>query len=133
MVTKRVCVFVKSGGGTCGAPPLQDADLCFWHHPDHTVEAAEARKIGGQRRRRELVVGGAFDFEGLGSVGSIRRLIEVAAVDALGLENSISRARTLAYLAQTAARLLETGELEDRLAALEHALRPRLQQAGRRR
>jgi hypothetical protein len=132
-VAGNTCAFTKSDGCPCGAPPLRDGDYCFWHDASRADEVAEARKLGGQRRRRELVVGGAFDFEGLGSVGSIRRLIEVAAVDALGLENSISRARTLAYLAQTAARLLETGELEDRLAALEHALRPRLQQAGRRR
>ncbi len=47
--------------------------------------------------------------------------MEVAVLDTLGLENSIARARTLAYLAMTAIKLLETGELEDRLAYLENA------------
>ena len=40
-------------------------------------------------------------------------------LDTLCLENSISRARTLAYLATTAIKLLEVGEFEQRLAALE--------------
>ena len=46
---------------------------------------------------------------------------KVAVVDTLGLENSIARARTLAYLAMTSIKLLETGELEERLAFLENA------------
>jgi hypothetical protein len=51
--------------------------------------------------------------------------VEVAVVDTLSLENSIARARTLAYLAQTAAKLLEVGELEERLERVEAALGPR--------
>ena len=53
---------------------------------------------------------------------SIRRLREVAVLDTLGLENSIARARTLAYLATTAIKLMEVGELEPRLASLESAV-----------
>jgi hypothetical protein len=41
-------------------------------------------------------------------------------------ENSVARARTLAYLAQTAAKLLEIGDLEGRLHEVESALEPRL-------
>jgi hypothetical protein len=89
------------------------------HSPEHATEAAEARRLGGLRRRREGTVAGAYEFSGLESVASIRRLLEVAAVDTLGLENSIARSRTLAYLAMVAAKLLETGELEQRIASLE--------------
>ena len=79
------------------------------------------------------MVFGAFDFEGLGTVVTIRRLVEVAVLDTLGLENSVARNRTLAYLAQVAAGLLEKGELEERLAAIEATLAPRLKAAGGRR
>lgn len=129
----RTCKATREDGSGCGAAPLQDGEFCLWHDPAHADEVAEARKLGGQRRRRERVVSGAFDFEGLSSVASIRRLVEVAVLDTLGLENSVARARTLAYLAQTAARLLEVGELEDRLAAIEHAMGPRLKAVGRHR
>jgi hypothetical protein len=43
-------------------------------------------------------------------------------------------ARTLAYLAQTATKLLEVGELEERVARVESALGPRLvKERGRKR
>jgi len=65
---------------------------------------------------------GAYVFEGLDSVQSIRRLVEIAAIDLLGLENSIVRSRTLISAAVAAAKLLETGELEARIATLETAI-----------
>jgi len=92
------------------------------HSPDHTAEAAEARKLGGLRRRRETTLAVAYDFAGLGSTASIGRIIEIATLDALGLENSIARCRVLIAAALAASRLLEVGELEARLAALEAAL-----------
>lgn len=104
---------------------MQGSDFCFWHSPEHVAEAQEARRLGGQRRKKESIVSGAYAFEGLESIAMIRRLLEVAVVDALGLENTVSRARTLAYLAQAAARLLEVGELEERIEALERTIAPR--------
>ena len=95
------------------------------HSPDHAEEVAEARRLGGLRRRREVAVSGAYEFEGLQTVDQIRRLVAVAVVDTLSLENSIARSRTLAYLAQTALRLLEVGELEERVATLEASVLPR--------
>ena len=74
------------------------------------------------RRRREVAVSGAYEFAGLQTVADIRRILEIGVLDTLGLENSIARARTLAYLAMTAIKLLEVGELEQRLAALEAAV-----------
>ena len=68
----------------------------------------------------------AYDFEGLATLPEIRRLVEVAAFDILGLANSIARARTLAYLAQVAGALFERSELEQRLEAIEATLGPRM-------
>jgi hypothetical protein len=67
-------------------------------------------------------VAGAYEFAGLGTVTDIRRLLEVAVIDTLSLENSVARSRTLAYLGQTALKCLEVGELEGRLAMLEAAV-----------
>ena len=112
---------------------MQDGDFCLWHSPDHAEEAAEARRLGGLRRRKEKAVSGAYEIEGLESVGAIRRLLEIAALDTLSLENSVARSRTLAYLAQVALKALEVGEFQERLRALEAAVGPRLQAAGRKR
>lgn len=119
LMTARTCKARKENGEPCRQAPLQGKDFCFWHDPEHAQEAAEARRLGGLRRRRERTVAGAYAFEGLETVTGVRRLLEVAALDTLGLENSVARSRTLAYLAQVSVRLLEVGELEARLAALE--------------
>ncbi len=128
----RLCSFRKRDGENCQSAPIRDELLCFWHHPDHAEEAAEARRLGGLRRKRERTVAGAYEFDGLGTVEQIKRLLEVAAIDTLALENGVARNRTLAYLAQTATKLLETGEFDERLTAVESALGPRLVKVKRR-
>jgi hypothetical protein len=120
------CRFQKDNGEPCRATPMRGEEYCFWHHPEHAEEAAEARRLGGLRRRKERITQGAYDFEGLQSVTQIRRLLEVAVVDTLSLESSIARSRALAYLAQTALKALEVGELEERLRVLEQVTRPRM-------
>jgi hypothetical protein len=118
----KTCSFILPAGRPCRATPLRDVPFCFWHAPDREEDAAEARRLGGLRRRREKALSGAFDFDGLGSVESIRRILEIATLDALGLENSIARARVLISAALAATKLLETGELEERIGTLEAAI-----------
>jgi len=101
---------------------MRDGSHCLWHSPEHEQEAAEARRLGGMRRKRERTVATAFDLDGLDNVPALRRLLEVVAVDTLSLDNGIARSRTLIALVAGAARLLEVGEIEERLGALEAAL-----------
>ncbi len=122
-MASRACNALKEDGSPCQAQPLRDGELCLMHSPEHAKEVAEARRLGGLRRRKEQTVASAYDFQGLGTVSEIRRLVEVAAVDTLSLENSLGRSRALAYLAQVSVNLLEKGELESRLEALEDTLR----------
>ena len=128
------CKFVKEGGERCRAAPLHEDEYCFWHSPAHAKEAAEARRLGGLRRRKEKVVEGSYAIEGLENISQVRRLVEIAVLDTLALENSISRSRALIAAAGTAAKLLEVGEFEQRLLALEKTLKPRqIELLGRRR
>ncbi|MFC1930445.1 hypothetical protein ACFLWE_00945 [Chloroflexota bacterium] len=120
---RRQCAFRTKSGEPCRAAPLLDGDFCFMHSPEHAAEVQEARRLGGLRRKREATIVGAYEFEGLETVAGIRRLVEVAVLDTLGMENSISRNRTLAYLAQVALRTLEVGDLEARVFSLEQAIR----------
>jgi hypothetical protein len=109
------------GGRRCGAPPGRGSSYCFWHDPDKADDLAEAQRLGGLRRKRERTVAAAYDFSGLGSVESIERLFEIAATDALYLDNSIARSRVLINAGLAALKLLEFGDLEGRMAALEQA------------
>ena len=132
IVRERACQAVKEDEKHCEAAPRTGGEYCFWHSPQHAEEVAEAGRLGGLRRRREKTVAAAYDLEGLATVDQIRRLLEIAVADTLGLENSIARSRVLAYLAQVALRVVEAAELQERVAALETAMGPRLA-AGRRR
>jgi hypothetical protein len=71
MVVSRTCKAIAEGGGQCRAAPLRESDFCLWHSPEHADEVAEGRRLGGLRRRREVAISGAYDFEGLGSVAQI--------------------------------------------------------------
>ena len=104
------------------APPLRDGNHCLLHSPEHAEEVADARRLGGLRRRREVAIGGAYDLGGLETVSDIRRILEIAILDTLGMDNSIPRNRALAYFAQIALKALEAGELEERIEALESAV-----------
>ncbi len=122
-MVRASCAQPMPDGRRCRAPVLRDGRFCFWHEPGKAEEAQEARRLGGLRRGRERTLAVAYDLAGLGSIEAIRRILEIALFDVLGLENSIGRARVLIAGALAAARLLETGELEERLAALEAAVR----------
>jgi hypothetical protein len=120
MVTNS-CLGQRPDGQRCRSWPIRGEPYCLWHSPEREEEAADARRLGGLRRRREKAVSGAYDFGGLDSIQSIRRILEIATIDTLGLDNSVVRSRTLISAAVAAAKLLETGELEARLAVLELA------------
>ena len=122
MVARRSCAFVMSDGGPCRAGPQRDRPYCFAHDPERAAEAAEARRLGGLRRRKEGTIAVAYDLPGLDTVAGIRRLLDIVVTDGLGLDNGIARLRILISTAATAINLLKVGELEERLAALEGAV-----------
>ena len=131
-MSARTCKAKTDDGSPCRANPQRDTDYCYMHDPAHTEEMAEARRLGGLRRRKEKTVAQAYDIGELDNVSDIRRVIQIATLDTLALENSIARSRTLAYLAGVSLKALEVSEIDERLRSLEAAMKPR-QEAGRRR
>jgi hypothetical protein len=106
-------------GRTCRAGPQRERPYCFAHDPERAAEAAEARRLGGLRRRKEGTIAVAYDLPGLDTVDGIRRLLEIVSTDGLGMENGVPRLRALISTAVAATNLLKVGEFEERLAALE--------------
>jgi hypothetical protein len=119
MVARRSCAFVMPDGRACRAGPQRDRPYCFSHDPERAEEAAEARRLGGLRRRKEGTIAVAYDLPGLDTVAGIRRLLDVVVTDGIGLENGIARLRVLISATAAATNLLKVGEFEERLAALE--------------
>ena len=132
MVVSRSCAGHKQNGEPCRVAPMYDIEFCFWHSPEHAEEAAKARSLGGQRRRRESTLAGAYDVGTLDTVPAIRRVLEIVTFDGLGMEISVARGRLLIAATQGLTKLLETGELADRVEALEAAVLPPPKRGGRR-
>ena len=122
MSLKRSCKALTNAGNPCRQPPQHDVDLCFWHDPANEKDAAEARRLGGLNRKREYTLQEVYDVEGLETVAELRRILQVALIGELGLENSHNRSRTLIALVGTAARLHEVGERAARVEELEGVL-----------
>jgi hypothetical protein len=122
MVARRSCTFVMPDGRACRAGPQRDRPFCFAHDPERAEDAAEARRLGGLRRRKEGTIAVAYDLPGLDSVAGIRRLLDVVVTDGIGLENGIARLRVLIAASAAATNLLKVGEFEERLAALESVI-----------
>ena len=119
MPDRPACRALKPNGRPCRAPALRENSACLWHAPESTEAAAEARRLGGLRRRREGTVGGAYALAGFGTGADLQRVLELALTDTLELENSIARTRALTHLVSVAARVKETTEFEARLRVLE--------------
>jgi hypothetical protein len=117
----RACTYLMPSGRPCRATPLRDEPFCFWHSPETAEEASEARRIGGLHRRKKKTVGAIYGFHGLRSIEDNQTLLETAAIETLALENSIARNRALAGFAAVGAKLIEVGDHEERLRALEAA------------
>ena len=100
--------------------PLEGRDHCWAHDPANRAQAAEARRQGGANRRRGKASAG--DAPRLRDVDSVQAVLEQAVADTLALENSVQRARTLAYLANILLSALEKSDFEQRLSDLEARL-----------
>jgi hypothetical protein len=124
----KTCKGTTRAGQPCRANPADEPDYCAFHDPEHADAVQEGRRVGRQRRKRETTLAAAYEVESVRTIPNIQRLVDVAVFDALALDNNI--ARVLAYLAQTAMKLVEAGEMEERLQAVEAALGPRVVRNG---
>lgn len=118
------CQAQRTDGGACRMHPLSGSSYCWSHDPAHATDAAEARRRGGLRKTKEQAIRGAYDVEGMQSIGDIWRVAEIAIMDTLLLDNSAGRSRALIWGCGLLLRLVEMSEVEGRLQAFESTFRP---------
>jgi hypothetical protein len=120
------CSQIRAGGVRCRAYPIRGRDVCFFHDPERAEELAKAQHFGGLRRKKEQTTAIAYDLEGLSSPDDAVRVIQIAILDTLALENSLNRNRTLGYLAQVMLQAVDKGDNVERLSEMEAVITPRV-------
>lgn len=124
--TGHGCQALNARGGPCSAAALSGREYCFYHDPERAVERVAAQAKGGHARHgRTLGPAAPHAAISVATTADIVKLVERAINDALSLENSLQRARTVGYLALAACKAMELNELADRVAALEMVLKAR--------
>lgn len=123
--TAKTCQATTKRGQPCQSPAGADG-FCFWHSPARAAERAEARSKGGKARHGRAItyIPGEEGEISLENARDVLKLIERAANDALKMERSLSRSRTLGSLAAVALKAVEVTELEARIEALEQLINP---------
>ena len=122
------CTALKSDGTRCGAFAVNDSDQCFHHDPGSAAEAAEARRLGGQRRRREAAVAESYSLDRLRTPDDLFRLLDIAVSDTLAEPSSSKRTQNLLRIGKAFLDALRYRDDTARIPRLERALR--LQQEG---
>ena len=117
--TARRCEGRNKRGEPCGATVLRGSAYCWTHDPTKSKERLAARSKGGRARHGRKLAAGQAEGVTIKTAADVLAIVEMAVNDALGLENSVSRSRTLGYLAGVATKVLELAELEERVALLE--------------
>lgn len=115
----KACAASNASGEPCRASPLRDGPFCRMHAPEHAADVADARRLGGLRRRREVALSGAYDIDGVRTPADVVRVLNIALIDTLALDNSVARSRELTHIAQVALRAIVADTFDERLAALE--------------
>jgi hypothetical protein len=104
-----------------GAPCAANAGAsgyCFTHNPAMRAKRAAARKLGGKHRRR-VVSNQPFPTVDTQTAQGLIAFLDALLRETWKLEPGIARSRTLAYIASVLKTVLEVGEIEERLSALE--------------
>jgi len=121
LVGPRGCTYLMPDGRPCGATRRRAVPFCWVHDPDASEEAAQARSLGGQHRRRERILAVTYDLTGVSTPDELTRIVEIATHETLAERSSLARARTLLLAARTGLQVRIETVIEARLRALEAA------------
>jgi hypothetical protein len=99
--------------------PLSDSAFCFAHSPSAAPKRAKARQAGGRARAVPRLFEVPTEPVPLRAVADVVKILEQVTAETLCLRPGADRSRAIGSLLLLALKALETGELENRIAALE--------------
>lgn len=124
LMSKRQCQATKRDGEPCNAA-ASETGFCFTHDAARGKERALARRNGGLRRITPHVADASLVIKETRTIKDVMTILDYALQESLALSNSIQRGRLLVSIAHGYIEALKVGEIEQRLEAIEHALRLR--------
>jgi hypothetical protein len=125
-MTARKCQAITQDGTPCQAYAVAGSDYCFHHDPARAADRRQARSKGGRARHgRHIGPVGQPEPVTLDTMADVAALLRRTINDTLQLENSLHRARTVGYLAGLFLKAMDMAALEQRVAAVERALKIR--------
>lgn len=118
------CKATTASGEACAGYALAGGVYCYTHDPARAAERAAARKKGGHNRQTPH----RGEYSGpqqVRSLADVLQVLDYTLSETLALENGITRGRLLVAICAEYTNAIKTGELENRLQALEGILKAR--------
>lgn len=126
-MSKKQCQAKNRRGEPCSGS-ASDTGFCFTHDATKGKERATARRRGGLQRITPHVADAALVPRETRTIEGVMIILDYALQESLGLTNSIQRGRLLVSIAHGYIEALKVGEMEQRLEAVETALKMRKEQ-----
>ncbi len=124
LMSKKQCQATKRDGEPCNAS-AGETGFCFAHDASRGHERAVARRKGGLQRITPHVADASLVPKETRSIEGVMMILDYALQESLILSNSIQRGRLLVSIAHGYIEALKVGEMEQRLEAVEMALKMR--------
>ena len=119
------CKAKTKGGELCKAQAIAGGRYCFTHDPASGKARATARKLGGKRNRTPHAGQADILPATVTTISEATRILDYALAETIPMENSIARGRLLIALVAGYINAFQVGELENRIMAIETALKAR--------
>jgi hypothetical protein len=124
LMSKRKCQAKNKSDEPCRAAANGNG-FCFTHDPAKGKERAIARRNGGLQRITPHVADARLVPKEARTIQGVMLILDYALQESLALSNTIPRGRLLVSIAHGYIEAIKTGELEQRLEAVELALKMR--------
>ncbi len=127
MSNKNQCKANNKQGERCKAFANENA-FCFMHDATKGKQRAIARRNGGLATKKPHFADISLLPSTIRNIESVLIVLDYALKESVGLDNSIQRGRLLVSIAHGFIEALKVGEMEQRLEAVEAALKLRKNQ-----
>lgn len=124
LMSKRKCEGTNKNGEPCSAS-ANESGFCFTHDATKGKERAIARRKGGLQRITPHVADASLVPKEARTIADVMTILDYTLQESLILSNSVQRGRLLVSVAHAYIEALKVGEMEQRLEAMEYALKTR--------